>query len=123
MATSDLPVTYHDSSPLSCLADVCIVPLGTASASISDSVFEIENFLRSNTLNVKTTLHSAGTTLEGEMGDVFNLIKQVHLFCHKNLKLVRLHTEIRTGSRIDKAQTASDKVETVERKIKEKYGK
>lgn len=116
-------VTYNSTDSLSCLADVCIVPVGTASASISDYVFELENYLRNNTLNVKTTLHSAGTTLEGEMSDVFNLIKQVHLFCHKNLKLVRLHTEIRTGSRTDKSQTAADKVNTVEKKISDKYGK
>ncbi|OBA28815.1 hypothetical protein HANVADRAFT_51260 [Hanseniaspora valbyensis NRRL Y-1626] len=121
-SSNNLPVTYNDPTELGCLADVCIVPLGTSSPSVSDTVFEIENYLRNNTLNVKTTLHSAGTTLEGEMGAVFQLIKQVHLFCHKNLNLVRLHTEIRTGSRIDKNQTASEKVETVEKKIKEKYG-
>ncbi|XBW37145.1 hypothetical protein QEN19_002723 [Hanseniaspora menglaensis] len=122
MSSNNLPATYNDSSDLMCLADVCIVPIGTASPSISDSVFELENYLRNNTLNVKTTLHSAGTTLEGEMTAVFKLIKQTHLFCHNNLKLVRLHTEIRTGSRTDKSQTALDKVETVEKKIKAKYG-
>lgn len=116
-------ITYESTDSLSCLADVCIVPIGTGTASISDYVFELENYLRNNTLNVKTTLHSAGTALEGEMSDVFNLIKQVHLFCHKNLKLVRLHTEIRTGSRTDKSQTAADKVDTVEKKISDKYGK
>ncbi|KAF0268079.1 hypothetical protein FOG51_00550 [Hanseniaspora uvarum] len=121
--TSTTEVTYDSPDSLSCLADVCIVPVGTGSASISDYVFELENYLRNNTLNVKTTLHSAGTTLEGEMSDVFKLIKQVHLFCHNNLKLIRLHTEIRTGSRTDKSQTAADKVNTVENKISQKYGK
>lgn len=97
-----------------CLADLCMVPLGTSNPSVSDFVAIVENKIRESSL--KSTLHSAGTTIEGPWDDVMNLIGEVHEFAHDQ-GYVRIHTEIRLGTRTDKHQTAEDKVTTLESKI------
>ncbi|KAL6944726.1 UPF0045 protein M15 [Hanseniaspora vineae] len=99
---------------INCLADVCMVPVGTGSASISDYVAKIEQKIRESPL--KSTLHSAGTTIEGPWDEVMGLIGDLHEMCHE-LGLVRVHTDIRIGTRVDKSQTAQDKVDVVLKKI------
>ena len=51
--------------PSSCIADVCIVPIGTASASVSKEVAQVTRLFRSaqSTGKVVCTMHSAGTTI------------------------------------------------------------
>ncbi|KAH3901063.1 Ecm15p SCDLUD_002537 [Saccharomycodes ludwigii] len=100
---------------INCLADVCMVPVGTGSASISDYVAKIEAKIRESPL--KSTLHSAGTTIEGPWDEVMGLIGELHEYAHGSLGLVRIHTDIRVGTRTDKAQTAQDKVNVVLKKI------
>lgn len=99
-----------------CLADVCMVPIGTSSASVSDFVALIEAKIRASPL--KSTLHSAGTTIEGPWDEVMGLIGEVHEYAHEN-GIVRIQTDIRVGTRTDKHQTAKDKVDKVEQKIKD----
>ena len=60
--------------------------------------------------------HSAGTTIEGPWDEVMELIGEVHQYAHDN-GYVRIHTEIRCGTRVDKFQTAQDKMDTVNKKI------
>ncbi|CCD24560.1 uncharacterized protein NDAI_0D02460 [Naumovozyma dairenensis CBS 421] len=60
------------SPKLFCLADVCMVPIGTSTASVSDFVASVEIKIRESEL--KSTLHSAGTTIEGPWDDIMNLI-------------------------------------------------
>ncbi|AQZ17648.1 ECM15 (YBL001C) [Zygosaccharomyces parabailii] len=97
-----------------CLADVCMVPIGTGSASISDFVALIEGKIRESPL--KSTLHSAGTTIEGPWDDVFTLLGELHEMAHAN-GYVRLQSSMRVGTRTDKHQTAQDKVDTVLHKL------
>ncbi|CAR56745.1 Ecm15p [Kluyveromyces lactis] len=96
------------------LADVCMVPLGTGSPSVSDFVTKIEKKIRESPL--KSTLHSAGTTIEGPWDDVMKLIGELHEYSHE-LGYVRVHTDIRVGTRTDKVQTAEDKVNAVLSKL------
>jgi uncharacterized protein (TIGR00106 family) len=62
-------------------------------------------------------LHS-GLTLslvtEGSWDDVTRLIGQAHTILHEK-GIVRIQTDIRIGSRTDKAQTMEDKVAAVEK--------
>ncbi|SMN20282.1 similar to Saccharomyces cerevisiae YBL001C ECM15 Non-essential protein of unknown function [Maudiozyma saulgeensis] len=99
-----------------CLADVCMVPIGTNSASVSDFVALIEAKIRSSPL--KSTLHSAGTTIEGPWDEVMSLIGEVHEYAHSK-GIVRIQTDIRVGTRTDKHQTAQDKVDKVLKKMEE----
>ncbi|ODQ82055.1 hypothetical protein BABINDRAFT_46193 [Babjeviella inositovora NRRL Y-12698] len=100
---------------LHCLADICIIPIGTPTASVSDYVTACVNYVAQS--GVKYTLHSAGTTLEGEWDEVMQLIGELHELCHNELEVVRVQTDIRVGTRIDKAQTAADKVRVVKEKL------
>lgn len=100
---------------LHCIADVCLVPIGTGSPSVSDYVTIAENEIRKSPL--KSTLHSAGTTIEGEWTDVFELIGKLHEKVHES-GVLRIQTDIRVGTRTDKKQTAQDKVDVVEKKLK-----
>ena len=92
------------------------VQIGTKSPSVSNYVTAAEKMIRESGL--KSTLHSAGTTIEGPWSDVMNLIGNLHEKVH-SMGCLRIQSDIRVGSRTDKAQTAKDKVDTVERKLKE----
>ncbi|CCF58844.1 hypothetical protein KAFR_0F02470 [Kazachstania africana CBS 2517] len=97
-----------------CLADVCMVPIGTNSASVSDFVTLIERKIRESPL--KSTLHSAGTTIEGPWDEVMSLIGEIHEYAHAN-GYVRIQSDIRIGTRTDKVQTAQDKIDVVLKKL------
>lgn len=100
---------------LACIADVCTVPIGTSSPSISDFVALIERRIRDSPL--KSTLHSAGTTIEGPWDEVMALVGELHELAHEN-GYVRVHSDIRVGTRIDKEQTAQEKIDKVLQKMK-----
>ncbi|KAK0392836.1 hypothetical protein NLU13_2330 [Sarocladium strictum] len=104
------------STPASCYADFCIVPVGTGSASVSAEVTEVQKLLRASGL--KYTMHSAGTTVEGTWDEVFTIIGKAHTLVHQR-GVVRVQTSLRTGTRTDKKQTAEDKVKSVERRLAE----
>lgn len=102
---------------LNCIADVCIVPIGTGTASVSDEIALITRHLRANSDGLTVTLHSAGTTIEGNWDKVMGKIGQLHELLHEN-GVVRIQSDIRVGTRTDKTQTALDKVNAVEDKLK-----
>ncbi|KAI3406135.2 ECM15 [Candida oxycetoniae] len=105
-----MAVTLH------CLADVCLIPIGTGSASVSDQVTKITKLAQESSL--ETTLHSAGTTIAGPWDQVMDLIGQMHEILHKD-GIVRIQSDIRVGTRIDKSQKPQDKIDVVQRKLKE----
>lgn len=102
---------------LKCLADVCIVPIGTGKASVSDEVTLITKYLRENVQDLEISLHSAGTTIGGPWDKVMTTIGDLHQLLHDN-GVVRIQSDIRVGTRTDKVQTAKDKVNVVEEKLK-----
>ncbi|OQE87915.1 hypothetical protein PENNAL_c0018G05355 [Penicillium nalgiovense] len=48
-------------TPDHCVADFCLVPVGTSSPSVSDQVADIHRMIE--TCGLKYVMHSAGTTL------------------------------------------------------------
>ena len=102
---------------INCIADVCIYPIGTDEVSGSSFIADIEYIIRQS--NLKSTLHSAGTAIEGPWDEVTSLIGQLHEYSHER-GILRVHSDIRIGTRTDKEQTAQDKVDVVEKKIKER---
>ena len=58
-------MAYDLSTPEHCIADLCLVPIGTGSASVSKEVAIVTELFRDAEKDgrVKCTLHSAGTTI------------------------------------------------------------
>ncbi|KAJ5772888.1 hypothetical protein N7457_007784 [Penicillium paradoxum] len=102
-------------TPDYCLADFCLVPVGTSSPSVSDQIADVQRLIE--TCGLKYVMHSAGTTLEGPWDRVYQVIGQAHTILHQK-GIVRIHTDIRTGSRTDKQQSFEDKVSKVEQLLK-----
>lgn len=61
-------------------------------------------------------VHDGGFTIDAEWSDAMQVVGQVHMFLH-NQGYVRIHSDLRVGTRIDKAQTMQDKIDTVEKKM------
>ncbi|KAK9448682.1 YkoF-like protein [Limtongia smithiae] len=102
---------------LKCTADFCLIPMGTETASISKYIAEVQVLIRSSGL--KYSMHSAGTTVEGPWDKVMELIGKAHELIH-SLGVSRVQSDIRVGTRIDKVQSFTDKVDAVEKILKEK---
>lgn len=62
--------------------------------------------------DLKTALHAYGTNIEGEWDDVFAAVKRCHEVVHE-MGAPRISSSMRFGTRIDRAQSMSDKVESV----------
>ncbi|KIW15678.1 hypothetical protein PV08_05728 [Exophiala spinifera] len=99
-------------TPAKCTADFCLIPIGTPTASVSAQIADVQRLMKKSGL--KYSMHSAGTTVEGSWEDVTRLIGQAHTILHDK-GIVRIQTDIRIGSRTDKAQTMEDKVAAVEK--------
>ncbi|GAB7356681.1 hypothetical protein MBLNU459_g7394t1 [Dothideomycetes sp. NU459] len=97
-------------TPPACVADFCIIPLGTPTASVSKEVAEVQRLMKKSGLSY--SMHSAGTTVEGSWDEVMRVIGQAHSLLHQN-GVVRIQSDIRVGSRTDKKQTFEDKVAAV----------
>lgn len=95
------------------IADVCIIPLGTG-LSVSKEIAQCELILREAGLNPK--LHAYGTNIEGEWDAVFAAVRRCHEELHAG-GVVRISTNMRFGTRTDRAQSMDDKVRSVERKL------
>ncbi|RPA80895.1 cell wall biogenesis protein-like protein Ecm15 [Ascobolus immersus RN42] len=108
MASGLPPITLN--TPDHCIADVCIIPIGTGSPSVSTEVAAIQTLLARSGL--KYIMHSAGTTIEGSWDEVMRVIGQAHQMLHEN-NILRVQSDIRVGTRTDKSQTAQQKVDKV----------
>ncbi|EGD90327.2 hypothetical protein H112_01784 [Trichophyton rubrum D6] len=103
---SEIPTPSH------CIADVCMIPIGTSSPSVSQEVAEVQCLIEKSGLTFH--MHSAGTTIEGPWDKVLTLIGQAHTVLHDK-GLMRVHSDIRVGSRTDKKETMEGKVASVQR--------
>ncbi|KAH8145432.1 uncharacterized protein LAJ45_10554 [Morchella importuna] len=98
-------------TPIRATADFCLLPLGTSSASVSRQIADVQLLMQKSGLNY--SMHSAGTTVEGTWDEVTGVIGQAHSMLHEQ-GIVRVHTDIRIGSRTDKTENFRDKVTAVE---------
>ena len=92
--------------------DLCVVPLGVG-VSVSRYIVACEEILEQ--FNLSHTLHAYGTNIEGDYDDVFRAIKSCHEKVHE-MGAPRISTSIKLGTRVDRAQSLADKVESVESK-------
>jgi len=98
---------------LKVIADLCLVPIGVG-VSVSKEVAACERLLRESGLKIK--LHAYGTNIEGEWDEVLAAIKRCHELVHE-MGAPRISTNMRLGTRIDRAQSMEDKVRSVESKL------
>jgi len=96
------------------IADLCVVPLGVG-VSVSRYVAACEVVLREAGLSPR--LHAYGTIVEGEWDTVFAAIRRCHERVHA-MGAPRITSSLRFGTRTDREQTASDKVHSVEEKLR-----
>ncbi|KAF2770685.1 hypothetical protein EJ03DRAFT_326307 [Teratosphaeria nubilosa] len=99
-------------TPSKCTADFCLIPLGTPTPSVSAEIARVQRLLKAS--GIKYSMHSAGTTIEGSWTQCMTLIGQCHTLLHAN-GVLRIQSDIRVGSRTDKAQGFEEKVRAVER--------
>ena len=95
------------------IADIAIIPLGTG-LSLSPYVAACERVLRD--AGLKTQLHANGTNVEGEWDEVMAAVKRCHEVLHE-MGAPRVATNMRLGTRTDKAQSMGDKIASVESKL------
>ncbi len=96
------------------IVDFCIVPLGVG-VSVSEYVAVCERIIRASGLTPH--LHAYGTNIEGEWDEVFAVIKRCHEKVH-DMGAPRITTTIKLGTRLDKAQSIQDKINSVEEKLR-----
>ncbi|ONH71867.1 hypothetical protein BOH78_4228 [Pichia kudriavzevii] len=63
-------------------------------------------------------IHDGGFTIDAKWKDAMTLVGQIHEHLHKS-GFVRVHSDMRVGTRTDKAQTMQDKINVVEKKLKQ----
>ncbi|MDT8284127.1 MAG: MTH1187 family thiamine-binding protein [Thermovirgaceae bacterium] len=96
------------------VAEVVIVPHGTASPSLGKYVAEVEKTLRS--FGLKTMLTPMGTILEGDLDAVLEAVRAAHEIPFREGAL-RVGTTIRIDDRRDREVTMESKMRSVEEKI------
>ena len=96
------------------IVDLCVVPLGVG-LSVSKYVAACHKIIEA--AGLESSLHAFGTNIEGEWDQVFAAIKACHEKVHE-MGAPRITTTIKAGTRIDRDQTMSDKIASVEEKLR-----
>ena len=96
------------------IVEFCIIPLGVG-VSLSEYIAACEQVLQEAGLKVE--LHANGTNIEGDWDVVMEAVKQCHRRVHE-MGAPRISTSLRVGTRTDRGQTLSDKIQSVQEKMK-----
>ena len=95
------------------MIDFCLVPLGVG-VSVSPYIAKVQEILGESGLTFK--MHAYGTNVEGEWEKVFATVKRCHEEVHK-MGAPRITTSMRFGTRTDKEQSMTDKINSVANKL------
>lgn len=95
------------------IVDFTVVPVGVG-ISLSPYIAEVERILRAS--HLQHELHANGTNVEGEWDEVMAAIRRCHEVLH-SMGVPRIHTDIKLGTRSDRAQCMADKVASVKQKL------
>jgi len=96
------------------ILDFTVVPVGTG-VSLSPFIAEVERVLQGTGLHHE--MHANGTNMEGEWDAVMAAIHSCHQALHA-MGVPRIHTDIKLGTRSDRAQHMGDKLASVRAKLK-----
>ncbi|MCF7617811.1 MTH1187 family thiamine-binding protein [Bacillus sonorensis] len=100
------------------IADVTIIPIGTETPSVSAYVAEIQTILEEfkKEGKIKYQLTPMNTLIEGELSDVFQVIKTIHEAPFQK-GIHRVATNIRIDDRRDKKTTMEGKLSSVQKHL------
>jgi uncharacterized protein (TIGR00106 family) len=96
-------------------ADVTVLPIGREGASVSDILVEVRRRLEAQD-RVRFRMHAMGTSLEGDVEDIFALAAELHSVPF-SAGIPRVYTVLKVDQRTDRHQTLDDKVRSVEREL------
>jgi uncharacterized protein (TIGR00106 family) len=88
------------------IAEIQVIPIGVG-VSVRKEVKRAHRLLEESGLKIQ--LHSYGTNVEGELGQIFSAIERVHETLHAE-GTVRLATAIKIGTRTDKDPNLAGKL-------------
>ena len=95
------------------MVDLCVVPIGVG-VSVSEYIAECERLIER--AGLESELHPYGTVIQGDWDAVFRVVKQCHERVHE-MGVPRVFTTLKVGTRTDRTQTMTDKVDSVRRKL------
>ena len=93
------------------IMDLCVVPIGVG-VSVSKYVVACHEVLEK--AGLQTKLHAYGTNIEGDWDRVMAAVKACHAKIHE-MGAPRITTTIKLGTRVDREQSMSEKVDSVVR--------
>ena len=96
------------------VAAISVVPVGTGTASISDYVANTLTIVKESGLTFE--LSAMGTNLQGDVGEILEVVQRVHEGCFEQ-GAVRVLTTIIVDDRRDKALSIEGKKAAVKAKV------
>lgn len=100
---------------LSCIPDLpSFLKIGVSNLTIEEAIDSCIPILDRSGLDY--VIHAGGFTIDAEWKLAMDTIGQLHQHLHDE-GFVRVHSDLRVGTRTDKDQTMKDKVDTVENKL------
>ncbi|GHC18617.1 hypothetical protein GCM10010082_07540 [Kushneria pakistanensis] len=93
------------------MIDLCVVPLGVG-VSVGAYVSACQEVIEQ--AGLEHQMHAYGTNIEGEWDAVFEVVKRCHEVVH-DMGAPRITTSMRIGTRTDREQSMTDKIESVQR--------
>jgi len=97
------------------IAEVTVIPIGTASTSLSSYVADLQRVLEKQK-NIQYTLTSMSTIIEGSLDDIFIAIRAIHEAPFQT-DAQRVSTSIKIDDRRDKESSSSQKLRSVQEKL------
>ncbi|MCH1627684.1 MTH1187 family thiamine-binding protein [Fredinandcohnia quinoae] len=98
------------------IVDITVIPVGTATPSVSDYVAEIHTFLKAYNGDIKFQLTPMSTLIEGDIKELLEVVREIHeLPFQKGIQ--RVCTNIRIDDRRDKENTMERKLQAVQDKL------
>lgn len=100
------------------IAEVSVIPLGTATPSLSQYVAQAVKALEKEK-EVKYELTAMGTIIEGDLDRILAVVKKMHQSVF-DAGAMRVLTTLKIDDRRDKSSSASKKLESLKQKLGEK---
>jgi len=93
------------------IAEVSIIPLGTKTPSVSKYLARAFKTLREEK-NIKYELTSMGTIIEGDLGDILRIVRNMHEATFGE-GIMRVITTVNIDDRRDKTSSMRGKIESL----------
>ena len=97
------------------IVDLCVIPVGVG-VSVGEYIAECQRVLTQ--AGLEHSLHAYGTTIEGDWDVVMNAVKACHDRVHA-MGAPRVHSTLKVGTRTDREQSARDKIDSVQQRLRE----